>query len=91
MQRAEAGVCLQSLGKSKRLVWGEQREQVQSGLKSPRRVLFFLRLFFMWTIFKIFIEFITILPVLCFVILAMNHVGSKFPTKDRTHTSCIGR
>ena len=69
MQRAEAGVCLQSLRKSKGLVWGEQREQVQNGLRSPRRVLF-LKDYFLCGPFK------KSLLSLFFVLLAMNHVGS---------------
>ena len=30
----------------------------------------------MWTIFKVFIEFFTVLLVLCFGVVAMGHVGS---------------
>ena len=39
---------------------------------------FFLKVFLMLTIFKVFIEFVTILLVLCFGILAARHVGSWF-------------
>ena len=54
----------------------------------------FLRFFFflMWTIFKFFIEFVTILLlfyVLVFCPWGMWNLNS--PTRDFTHTSCIGR
>ena len=35
----------------------------------------------MWTIFKVFIEFVTIL-LLCFHSLAMMYVGSSLPDKE---------
>ena len=38
--------------------------------------------FFMWTIFKVFIEFVTILLLFCFGFLAQRH---------GTHTPSIGR
>ena len=38
---------------------------------------FFLRFLFMWTVFKVFIEFVTIfLLFYCFGFLAARHVGS---------------
>ena len=42
------------------------------------KLLYFLKDFFqMWTIFKVFIEFVTIQLLLCFGFLPMRHVGSK--------------
>ena len=35
----------------------------------------------MWTIFKVFIEFVTILLVSGFVFLAARHVGSSLPNQ----------
>ena len=46
----------------------------------------------MWTIFKVFIEFVTIL--LLFYVLVFWSQGMwdlSSPIKDRTHTPCIGR
>ena len=46
----------------------------------------------MWTIFKVFIEFVTIL--LLFYVLFFWPQGVwdlSPPTRDRTHTPCIGR
>ena len=40
----------------------------------------------MWIIFKLFVEFVT---VLCFGVLAIKHVRS--PTGDQTLTPCVGR
>ena len=48
--------------------------------------------FFMWIIFKVFIEFITIL--LLFYVLVFWPQGMwdlSSLTRDRTHTPCIGR
>ena len=48
--------------------------------------------FVMWTIFKVFIEFVTIL--LLFYVLVFWPQGMwdlSSPTRDRTHTPCIGR
>ena len=42
--------------------------------------IFLNLIFLMWTIFKVFIEFVTILLVLCFGFLAMRHVGIESPT-----------
>ena len=40
------------------------------------RYLFFFNIFLMWPIFKVFIEFVTILlSVLCFSFLISRHVG----------------
>ena len=38
---------------------------------------FFLKFFVMWTITKVFIEFVTILPL--FYVLAARYVGSQLP------------
>ena len=46
----------------------------------------------MWTIFKVFIEFVTLL--LLFYVLVFWPRGIwdlSSPTRDRTHTPCIGR
>ena len=39
----------------------------------------YLKIFLMWTIFKVFIEFVTILLLFCFGFLASRHVGSLAP------------
>ena len=52
----------------------------------------FLKIFLMWAIFKVLVEFVTILLlfyVLVFWPQAMWDLSS--PTRDRTHTLCIGR
>ena len=66
------------------------------GLLGWMAVLFpvfsFLRFFLMWTIFKVFIEFFTIL--LLFYVLFFwpwGMWGLSSPTRDRTLTSCIGK
>ena len=54
--------------------------------------LFVFKIFLMWTIFKVFIEFVTIL--LLFYVLVFWSQGMwdlSSPTRDRTHTPCIGR
>ena len=57
--------------------------------------LVFLKIFLMWTIFKVFIESVTIfLPLfffVCFFFLAMRHVDLSSLTRDQTHTPCTGR
>ena len=45
--------------------------------------------FLMWTIFKVFTEFVTV--VLLFYVLAVRKVDLRSPTKDRTLIPCIGR
>ena len=54
---------------------------------------FFLKIFFlMWTIFKVIIEFVTIL--LLFYVLVFWPWGMwdlSSPTRDQTHTPCIGK
>ena len=53
---------------------------------------FFLRFFLMWTIFKVFIEFVTIL--LLFYVLVFWPRGMwdlSSPTRNRTRTPFIGR
>ena len=48
--------------------------------------------FLMWTIFKVFIEFITILLLsYVLVFLATRHVWSQLPDQDWNLTSCIGK
>ena len=52
----------------------------------------FFKIFLVWTIFKVFIEFVTTL--LLFYILVFwpqDTWDLSFPIKDRTHTLCIGR
>ena len=51
--------------------------------------LFFFKIFLMWTIFKVFIEFFIILLLFCFRREACGNLSS--PTRDQTHNSCIGR
>ena len=54
--------------------------------------LFVLFCFLMWTNFKVFIEFVTILLlfyVLVFWARGIRHLSSQ--ARDRTHTPCIGR
>ena len=45
----------------------------------------------MGTIFQVFIEFVPMLFVLCFALLATRHVDLGSPTRDRIHTLCTGR
>ena len=46
----------------------------------------------MWTIFNIFIEFVTILLLFSVLVsLAMSHVDLSSPTRDRTCTPGIGK
>ena len=56
-------------------------------------LLFLKKSFFlMWTIFKVFIEFITVsLLSYVLVFLATRHVGSQLPDQDWNCTSCIGK
>ena len=45
----------------------------------------------MWTIFKVFIEFVTILLLfLCFGILALRYVGSQLPEWGLNPHPCVG-
>ena len=55
-------------------------------------IYLFLKIFLMWTIFRVFIEFVTILLlfyVLVFWPRSMWVLSS--PTRDRTSIPCIGR
>ena len=55
------------------------------------QVLPFLNFFLIWTIFKAFIEFVTILPLFSVLVSwprGMCDLSS--PTRDWTHTPCIG-
>ena len=57
-----------------------------------RSGIFLLDFFLMWAIFKVFIEFVTIL--LLFYVLVFWPRGTwdlSFPTRDQTCTPCIGR
>ena len=51
----------------------------------------------MWTIFKVFIEFVTVLLLFYVLLFFFFVLGRKdmwdlsSPTGDRTHTSCVGR
>ena len=63
---------------------------------SPLVLGFFLSLsfifFLMWTIFKVFIEFVIILlPFYVLVFGAQSMWNLISPTRDRTRTPCIGR
>ena len=51
-------------------------------------LFFFLRFFLIWASFKVLIEFVTILLCLKFW-FCWNDLS--FPTRDQTHTPCIGR
>ena len=54
--------------------------------------LFFKVFFLMWTIFKVFIEFVTILLLLYVLVFWPRGMWDlSSPTRDRTRTSCIGR
>ena len=58
----------------------------------PHQFYFKIFFFSMWTIFKVFIEFVTIL--LLFYVLVFWSRGMwdlSSPTRDRTRTPCIGR
>jgi len=60
-------------------------------LKSSNVWLFFSLFFLMWTIFQVFIEFVTIL--LLFYVLVFWPQGMwdpSSPTRDQTHTPCTG-
>ena len=46
----------------------------------------------MWTIFKIFIEFVTVSFLFyVLVFLALKPVGSCSLIRDQTHTPCVGK
>ena len=53
---------------------------------------FVFNVFLIWTIFIVFIEFVTILFLFCFgVFLAQRQWDLSSPTRDQTHIACIGR
>ena len=53
---------------------------------------FFFFFFLMWTTFKVFTEFVTILFLFCFGFFgAQDKCDLSSPTRDRTHIPCIGR
>ena len=68
---------------------------IVDGQSTCQFFFFFLKIFFfflMWSIFKVFIEFVTVL--LLFYVLVFWPRGMwdpSFPTRDRTCTPCIGR
>ena len=46
----------------------------------------------MWTIFIVFIEFVTVLLLLYVLDFWLGGMwGLSFPTRDQTHSPCIGR
>ena len=46
----------------------------------------------MWTIFKVFIEFVTVLLLFYVLFFCMQNIWDlSFPTRDQTRTACIGR
>ena len=52
----------------------------------------FLKDFLVWTIFKVFIEFVTTLLLFYILVFWPQDMWDlSFPIKDRTHTLCIGR
>ena len=55
--------------------------------------LIFLKIFLMWTMFKVFIEDVNNIPsVFCFVFFWPGGMWDlSSPTRDQTYTSCIGR
>ena len=54
--------------------------------------LFFFKIFLMWTIFKVFIELVTMLLLLCVFTFWPHRIRDlSSPTRDRTRTPCIGR
>ena len=58
----------------------------------PRTNCFFFKDFFYLDLFKVFVEFITILLLVCvlvFLSMRMWHISSQF--QDQTHTPCTGR
>ena len=67
---------------------------ISSQMSDKGFLLLFLKFFFpLWTIFEVFIEFVTIL-LLSYVLLflARKHVGSSLPNQGlNPSTSCIGR
>ena len=48
--------------------------------------------FLMWTIFKLIVEFVTMLLLFCvLVFVATSHVDLSSPVRNQTHTPCLGR
>ena len=53
---------------------------------------FFLRFILMWTIFKVFVEFVTILLLFYVLVFWLRGMWDLSPpTRDRTLTPCIGK
>ena len=92
---------LSQVGKRQTVKSGNGRPRRESGVsmggpniwKNPALDWFFF--FKMWTIFKVFIEFVTILLLLFMVFLNLFLSQGMWDlnslTRDRTHTPCIGR
>ena len=92
-----------ALALSDRLPWERQGDMLKAALRrgphgeelrlpAPSWVFFFFKIFLMWTTFKVFIEFVTVLILfylLVFWLRGMWDLGSL--TRDRTRTPCIGR
>ena len=57
----------------------------------PIAILFIVLNFLMWTIFKVFIEFVTILFVFCFGFWLQDTWDLSSLNRDWTHTPCIRR
>ena len=52
----------------------------------------FFKIFLMWTILKVFIEFVTILLLFCVLVFWPRGMWDlSSPTRDQTCTPCIGR
>ena len=58
-------------------------------------LIFFLRFKkknLMWTLFKVFIEFVTILLLFCVLTFRLQSLWDLgFPSRDQTHSPCTGR
>ena len=83
----------QTMGISRGKTFSERETKffTQPSVKCETRI-FFLKIFLMWTIFKVFIEFIIIL--LLFYVLVFWPQGMwdlSSLTRDHTCSSCIGR
>ena len=72
---------------------GTQSIRSQSSGKNPFIMffgVFFKIFFFMWTIFKVFIEFVTILFLFYALVFWPQCMWDlSFPTRDRTHTCAL--
>ena len=51
---------------------------------------FFLKTFWMWTIFKVFIESVTVLLLLCVLVFCPQGKGNRSSqTREQTHTPAL--